>query len=106
MLTAAVEEYLEAIYKMLQGDEPLIAARRNLGCRLVSRPATRQLFCIDHEIQRPPLYAQLDAVAVERLEVGLFERRGDGLARIGFAGVRRGLRVVARGRRIRAWLKG
>jgi DtxR family Mn-dependent transcriptional regulator len=27
MLTAAVEEYLEAIYKMLQGDEPLIAAR-------------------------------------------------------------------------------
>jgi DtxR family Mn-dependent transcriptional regulator len=27
MLTPAVEEYLEAIYKMLQGDEPLIAAR-------------------------------------------------------------------------------
>lgn len=27
MLTPAVEEYLEAIYKMLQGDGPLIAAR-------------------------------------------------------------------------------
>ncbi|RJQ42284.1 MAG: metal-dependent transcriptional regulator [Gaiellales bacterium] len=27
MLTPAVEEYLEAIYKMLQGDRPLIAAR-------------------------------------------------------------------------------
>jgi DtxR family Mn-dependent transcriptional regulator len=27
MLTPAVEEYLEAIYKMLQGDDPLIAAR-------------------------------------------------------------------------------
>lgn len=38
MLTPAVEEYLEAIYKMLQGDDPLIAAR--LAERMEVSPPT------------------------------------------------------------------
>lgn len=38
MLTPAVEEYLEAIYKMQQGDEPLIAAR--LAERMEVSPPT------------------------------------------------------------------
>lgn len=38
MLTPAVEEYLEAIYKMLQSDEPLIAAR--LAERMEVSPPT------------------------------------------------------------------